>query len=195
MKKVDIRVIKTKKIIKEAFIELIEIKGYNNVTVSDICKLADINRNTFYLHYQDKEDLISKLVNEATKDLNNALGTTTFLKHSTLDNISETEIRWGFRNLLRYIEPNIEFFRILLLDSSITGYVNNMFETIKRLISAALKVKNPLSNLIYEYTFSGMMGLIRQWILYSPADDVSVSKILAHLAYSNLESFKVINKK
>ena len=193
MKKIDIRVRKTQKIIKDSFIELIEIKGYNNVTVSDICKLADINRNTFYLHYQDKEDLIEKLVLEATTELNEALGTVEFLKHSTLANISEIEIRWGFRNLLRHIEPNIEFFRILLLDSSIMGYVNKMFDTIKRLIGDALKVKNPLSNLVFEYTLSGMIGLIKQWILYSPADEKSVSKILGHLAYNNLQSFKEIN--
>ena len=73
------------------------------------------------------------------------------------------------------------------------GYVNKMFDTIKRLIGDALKVKNPLSNLVFEYTLSGMIGLIKQWILYSPADEKSVSKILGHLAYNNLQSFKEIN--
>ena len=57
MKKEDLRSIKTKKSIKESFIELVEIKGYNKVSVSDIVNKAQINRNTFYLHYQDKDIL------------------------------------------------------------------------------------------------------------------------------------------
>ena len=61
MKKEDLRSIKTKKSIKESFIELVEIKGYNKVSVSDIVNKAQINRNTFYLHYQDKEDLAKKI--------------------------------------------------------------------------------------------------------------------------------------
>ena len=61
-KKEDLRVIKTKQLIKDCFLELIEEKGYSKVTITDITKKAMINRNTFYLHYIDKEDLIDKIV-------------------------------------------------------------------------------------------------------------------------------------
>ncbi len=60
----DLRVKKTKALIKGAFIELVEAKGFDNVTVKDICNKAMINRNTFYLHYLDKIDLLTKLANE-----------------------------------------------------------------------------------------------------------------------------------
>ena len=51
MKKEDLRITKTKQAIKDSFIELVEVKGYNRVSVTDIVKKANINRNTFYLHY------------------------------------------------------------------------------------------------------------------------------------------------
>ena len=56
----DLRVLKTKKIIKETFMQLVEEKGYSRVTVSEITERALINRNTFYLHYYDKEDVVIK---------------------------------------------------------------------------------------------------------------------------------------
>ena len=46
MKKEDLRIIKTKQAIKDSFIELVEVKGYNRVSVTDIVKKANINRNT-----------------------------------------------------------------------------------------------------------------------------------------------------
>ena len=60
----DLRVIKTKEYIKNAFLELLKEKNYAKVSVKDIASLASINRNTFYLHYSSKDDLVSSLVNE-----------------------------------------------------------------------------------------------------------------------------------
>ena len=47
----DLRVKKTKKLIKDSFLELLEEKGYSKVSVTDITNRAMINRNTFYLRY------------------------------------------------------------------------------------------------------------------------------------------------
>ena len=66
MKKEDLRVIKTKQAIKESFIELVEVRGYNRVSVTDIIKKANINRNTFYLHYENKDDLVRKIIEECS---------------------------------------------------------------------------------------------------------------------------------
>jgi AcrR family transcriptional regulator len=51
LKKTDLRVIRTKKMIKESFIDLIQEKGYESITIRDIADHALINRATFYLHY------------------------------------------------------------------------------------------------------------------------------------------------
>ena len=193
MKKEDLRIIKTKQSIKESFIELVEVKGYNRVSVTDIVVKANINRNTFYLHYEDKEDLIKKLVAETTEKMDRALGATEFLKNSSLSDIQEFQIRWGFRNLLRIISPELEFLRVVLMDESLYGYFDRLYTVIKKNLSIKLNIKNPRSNLIFEYTLSGMMGLIRQWILYSPTSPSETAKILAQLAYTNLQQFKHIN--
>lgn len=48
----DRRVRKTKQAIKNAFIQLLNKKDLEKITIQDITELADINRGTFYLHYE-----------------------------------------------------------------------------------------------------------------------------------------------
>ena len=61
----DLRVRKTKKSIEAALIELTEIKGFTNVRIVDIAEKAEVNRNTIYLHYDSKEEIISKMLDES----------------------------------------------------------------------------------------------------------------------------------
>ncbi|WP_314590930.1 helix-turn-helix domain-containing protein [Paenibacillus terrigena] len=55
---------RTRQLIKETLIRLIEEKGFSNVTVRDLTLHAKINRGTFYRHYLDKYDLLEQLENE-----------------------------------------------------------------------------------------------------------------------------------
>jgi AcrR family transcriptional regulator len=68
-KKEDRRIQKTRKTIKKAFIELLNEKNFEEISVNDIANRADINRGTFYLHYQDKFDLFEKYVDELLNEL------------------------------------------------------------------------------------------------------------------------------
>lgn len=58
------RILYTKNIIKESLIDLLETKEIHQVTVTDICKKADINRGTFYSHYKDAFDLLQSMEDE-----------------------------------------------------------------------------------------------------------------------------------
>lgn len=61
---VDLRIKRTQKSIKNAFYELIVEKGFDHISVKDITERAMISRNTFYLHYNDKFDLLNKICDE-----------------------------------------------------------------------------------------------------------------------------------
>ena len=191
--KVDRRIERTRNAIINAFKEMIIDKEFKEITIKELAERANINRNTFYLHYKDKEDLIIKLLGEAYARLDKELSYFTSIKKSSMDQISEVEIRWGVRRMLRIIEPEIEFYRIVLLDKSTQGYINNLNLMLKKHLANLLNVKNIRSNLIYEYAFSGMFGLIEQWIIYSPTTADETAKIFARLAYNNLQEFKEIN--
>ncbi len=55
--KLDPRIIRTRRLIDDAFEALYRTKRVKDITVNDITATAGINRATFYKHYQDKFDL------------------------------------------------------------------------------------------------------------------------------------------
>ena len=63
--KIDRRRRYTLSVIREAFFALLAEVGFAKMTVADICRHADINRGTFYLHYEDKFALLDALTDEA----------------------------------------------------------------------------------------------------------------------------------
>jgi AcrR family transcriptional regulator len=68
-RKIDRRVSRTRRALRDAFFALILEKGYEAVTVEEITSRADLGRTTFYLHYRDKEDLLMESIGELVDDL------------------------------------------------------------------------------------------------------------------------------
>ncbi len=61
--KLDPRVVRTRKLLRQAVVDLVPEKGFSAITVQDITDRATLNRATFYLHYQDKNDLLMDVFN------------------------------------------------------------------------------------------------------------------------------------
>ena len=62
----------TKKTIKDTLINLLSEKDINKITVSEICKIADVNRATFYRYYLDVYDLLNHIEQDFEEELKNA---------------------------------------------------------------------------------------------------------------------------
>jgi len=63
-KKTDRRARHTQSVIKESFLQLLRKKHIGKITVTEICKMAEINRATFYTHFHDPYDLLEHLETE-----------------------------------------------------------------------------------------------------------------------------------
>ena len=57
----DRRITKTRKAIYAAFLQLLNQKNFETITVQEIIDLADVGRSTFYSHYESKELLLDEL--------------------------------------------------------------------------------------------------------------------------------------
>ncbi len=68
-KKVDLRIIKTKKNLYEGLLNLMKEKTFEEIKVSDICSEALTNRSTFYDHFSDKYELLDSLIKDLENDL------------------------------------------------------------------------------------------------------------------------------
>ena len=69
IEKIDRRVSRTRRQLRDALMGLILEKGYDAVTVEDITSRADLGRTTFYLHYKDKEELLLESIDTIANDL------------------------------------------------------------------------------------------------------------------------------
>lgn len=104
----DKRIIKTRKNIKATLIELLQKQSFEKVSVSEICRVGETSRITFYTYYDDKYSLVEEMfrdyITEATKDYHR-------LQEK---NNPENNARKGYDNLLESIlnlyENNALFF-------------------------------------------------------------------------------------
>lgn len=120
MKETDLRYIKTERAIREAFFELLEEGEFEKISVTDITQRAQINRNTFYLHYSDKFNLVNSILIDFVQELSaQALqvidkaerpDTATFNQYFLTIFISANRIKEKYRILFRNrnIEPYLD---------------------------------------------------------------------------------------
>ena len=71
----DLRIKKTKRAIRNAFYELIKEKPLEKITVREIAERAEINKTTFYAHYETVYDLVDQLEQEAVAEVISQLNT------------------------------------------------------------------------------------------------------------------------
>lgn len=64
-KKTDRRTLYTIRVIKEAFLAAVADEPFNKVTITQVCKLAEITRSTFYIHYGSINDLLNAVLDDA----------------------------------------------------------------------------------------------------------------------------------
>jgi len=103
----DLRVRRTRKLLQEALIELTVEKGYNTVTVSDICERAMVNRSTFYRHYPGgKYDLLDKYMDYVQR----------FTARFVEEKLGQTGEGGptGLINLLQHVQMFADFYRVML---------------------------------------------------------------------------------
>lgn len=181
----DLRTIKTQTAIENAMIELIEIKGFSKIKMVDIASRAQINRNTIYLHYETKEDIVISI-------LKKAYGNVAFIEDLNKINhehVSKKDIKNFFQKAIETINKNIELYRILLTDPNLNGYVNRLLkffrdETIRHF-------QNTDSNRItVEYIIAGSYGVLSRWVVFAIGSKEEIIERLTDLFITNIRKLK-----
>lgn len=70
MNKFESKYFNTAKKMNDSLLYLLEKKDFEFITVKDICSLANVNRSTFYLHYENTYDLLEEVITNATNSFN-----------------------------------------------------------------------------------------------------------------------------
>lgn len=168
MKKLDLRVKRTNKYIIEAFIRLVEEKGFEQVTVQNIADEAMINRATFYAHYKDKQDLYEKIFDLAVESFTAILVFEDFVQGNR---IKIRKIEAAMTELFLHIQNNRSFY-LTIMDASaieiirkklgliLTERYQEIFSTL-RITEGDIEV--PL-DFIIDYMTSIFVGTLHWWL-------------------------------
>lgn len=158
------RTVQTENRIKGVFLDLLKEKDISRISVSEICRKAQIHRTTFYVHYKDVADLMEKLIQEMYEQI---MGF--FVQEG------EPLKRDGFLHLFEMIRKNRAFFSVYLsaAGSLSLGY-DYMPEELRSRVDKVLSEMGFESQeeLLYHQTFfcEGLSAVIRRWIRKGCAD-------------------------
>jgi AcrR family transcriptional regulator len=167
-KSLDRRKIKTQAAIREAFISLIEEKGFEAILVSDIAERANINRGTFYLHYQDKFDLMDKIQTEIIENIQRLVAQANALD---LPNLKDLEKPIPIIvSIFEYLKENANLVHAIFLLEGGHPFQARIRKTIERNLKleflTGLTTKNFIvpSNYLLSYAISAHFGVILDWL-------------------------------
>lgn len=157
----DRRTRKTKKAIESSFLTLLGQKSLGRITVAELCRMADIGRGTFYLHYTDVYDLYEKIENEASSGLYKLFEDA----FPSTDRENSRRLAYG---LTAYIEEKRELFLLLSREDNrsslqrITRQLNEKVINENRLL-------HPDGNIRYDamesvFVVSGITGVLEEWL-------------------------------
>ena len=181
----DLRIKKTTSAIEQAMMELIEIKGFSKIKIIDIANKAQVNRNTIYLHYQSKEDIVLGIIENHHGELNVESKIFECLKHKTQKNYLYNL----FNDLINGIEQNIELYRILLTDHNLNGVLSYRINKYRENLIKGLK--NDSKNQIHiDYLIAGIFGVISKWIIYATSKKENIVNELTEIAYEEMNKLQ-----
>ncbi len=175
-KRIDRRILRTKRMLKEALFTLILEKGYDGVTVEDITEKADLGRTTFYLHYRDKEDLLLKSIDAIADDLLAKILPANLLGGAARDIPTFTEMQQVNPVLLvfQHAGENANLYRIILRGGSATPAAGRFREIIgtaaMTFFQANLKATRPGQppavplDVLANYFAGSLLSLVTWWL-------------------------------
>ena len=175
------RKIETERKIENAFLELVELKGFENVHLVDIAKRANVNRNTVYLRYGTKEDIIAQILDKTFAKRLEKISDEVFKKVKP----TKRRLEMIFKQVFELIDHDIDLYRLVLTDQNLYGYMNTVVQTIRDKIAKNL-VDNVKNKIALEYMVQGIYGIIRNWIIYDIGTIEDNVKIIMNLLLTNV---------
>ena len=148
------------------------------MTIQDIADEAMINRNTFYLHYVDKIELMESLCQDSINQLNVCI----HLETKDIDEMNIELFTTILTETFRAIESDLAFFKAMLSENGYPNFSNHLKESLKGLMLAGLGIStfNSKTNVALEYMVSGLVGVICMWIIDS--EKLEVREIVDQLS-------------
>lgn len=158
----DNRIIKTKRSLKYSLLVLLQQKKFDDISITNIVQHANINRGTFYNHYQNKKDLLIEVIDGIISDLIVAFRKPyQNMKPFVISDLSPSDIML-FNNVYKHSISYVSFVNSSILPE----FENRLIREIKDVYLKELRVYNSKMNSewIAGYFAYGIVGMILEWV-------------------------------
>ena len=155
----DLRIIKTRRTIRNALVDLMSEKELSAITISELSARAEINRKTFYRHYRAISDVVAELENEILSEFSEILKS---------GNDSLLNIGAVFRDISALVERRRDFFvRLMTYNHDLfnNGKIKAM---LRKTLSVSLRkagaaIGEQSIKAVSEFLISGVLALYADW--------------------------------
>ena len=163
----DPRVIRTRKLLREAFIELVIEQGYHKTTIKDITERATLNRVTFYLHYKDKSEFLENIIAGFLQEL----VAQQQLPQKVAQLLSFQQTNQAAADIFHFVSQHSEFFTAMLVRDGVWEFQNALENfhyqaTLKRLASIRGGVPDTEIEveLLLRHLAGAFIGVLKWWL-------------------------------
>ncbi len=163
----------------EALLYLLEEKDIEYITVKEICKKAGLNRSTFYLHYENINDLVEETLNYVNEKFINYFDKDLMvfkdkIKNSSLDDLILIEKRY-LTPYLTFIKDNRKIFNASFNNPSVMK-TSSKYNHLKTNILIPILDRFEVEEKDYLLTFyiNGIISIIKEWVNNNCKDDITL---------------------
>lgn len=130
----DPRVRRTRQCFQQALLHLLREKPFNAITVQDLAERARLNRGTFYLHYRDKEQLLTQTMKDVLDELNALLRRGNVSQERYREGAPEVFTRW-----FQHVAEHSELYVLMLGPDGMASFAAQVRRYLERLMTPLIQ--------------------------------------------------------
>ena len=154
---VDPRVARTRRLLMDALANFITLEGHSAITVREIVRKAEVNRSTFYLHFLDKQDILTQFQNDILNELKESMKLTEYSYESAINEFKKSNIPIKSHvTMFEHIQKQSSLYKKMLTESEFRGRFT------KEIIKQILHFRDSI--LEATYMANGAVGIILYWL-------------------------------
>ncbi|MGE5372411.1 MAG: TetR/AcrR family transcriptional regulator [Solirubrobacterales bacterium] len=157
LQKTDRRVRRTKRILAVTLVDLLKEKPLNRITVKEITEIADVNRATFYRHYQDVYDMFHQVEDDLLAEFKKAV---TAQPVRGLD-----DLRGFYVRIFEFVGENADFGQMLAGTNREMSLVEKCKDIVDDFLNDA-RTNNlpPVDRFANAFVVAGFVEVVKTWL-------------------------------
>ena len=153
---------KTKTYLANALLELLKVKSFDDIKVTEICDKALIHKTTFYNHFEDKYELLNYVLLKIHNEINEQVK-----KDNGIINYYLSIAKY----YIRYIKDNPELFKSIITNDNNVSI--NLFQRlyVKDIEKNISNISNIPVNYVAHFYVSAVLAVISEWFINGMKED------------------------